>query len=44
MKLNKKEINIDYMERIYNHFRGNNKLGIVNGVCYIKREENWIKI
>ena len=32
----------DYIERIYNHFRGNNKLGIVGGVCYIKRGEKWI--
>ena len=32
----------DYIEKIYNHFRGNNKLGIVGGVCYIKREERWI--
>lgn len=32
----------DYIEKIYNHFRGNNKLGIVGGVCYIKRGEKWI--
>ncbi len=44
--MNKKEINIDYMEKIYNHFRENMSVTftIVKGVCYIKREKNWIKI
>lgn len=31
-----------YLEQIANHFKANNRLGMVSGFCYIKKSNEWV--
>lgn len=34
--------NSNYLEKIEKHFKSNHKLGLVGGVCVIKKEQTWV--